>query len=343
MAEALRSMVESPSIEVIPATLSDHPATRAWRTVGSEILEPERIELVKAKKKSMVYRLVGRAAEGSVVAKRCCLATGLVEKMVQEEFLRSLGMPMLRFYGLAEDPDGQHCWLFMEEATGQAYSPLNPEHRAAAGRWLATIHAGQCEPGLASRLPSQQPAHYLERLQTSRDALVRLLAEVVLPSGDVDAMQAIISHYDLLETHWGELEEVCEAAPPAVVHGDFVIKNVRVRSTPSGPALLVFDWELSGWGTPAADLAQFTGGMVSPDLAAYRSARTAAGCLLNAQDLERLSACGEFFRLIDEVAWETSASFQGYKTYRYLVRALSCLRVYEPRLAAALRRIGWSS
>ena len=263
--------------------------------------------------------------------------------MLQEEFLEPLGVPILRFYGFADDPDPRHGWLFMEEATGQPYSPLNPEHRAVAGRWLATIHGGLCQPGLAARLPSLRPADYLERLRSSRDSLVQLLADVELPSGDVRTMRAIIAHYDVLETCWSRLEEACEAAPRTVVHGDFVIKNVRVRSTASGLALLVFDWELSGWGTPAADLAQLTGGMVNPDLAAYRSARLASGFHLDNRSLERLANCGEFLRLIDEIAWETSASFQGFKTYRYLVRALSCLGVYEPRLAAALQKRGWRS
>ncbi len=334
-------MIEYPPLEAVPNRVSDHPAARAWRTVGPANFELERVELVKAKKRSMVYRLVGRGAEPSIIGKRCCRATGLVETVLQEEFLEPLGIPRLRFYGLAEDPDSQHCWLFMEEATGQAYSALNPEHRAVAGRWLATIHAGPCDPSLAARMPSWQPADYLKLLRNSRDALVRLMTEVELPGSDLRAMRAIISHYDVLETHWAELEEACEAAPRSVVHGDFVIKNVRIRSTPSGPVLLVFDWELSGWGTPAADLTQFTGSMVSPDLAAYRSA--AAGFGLSVRSPERLAACGEFFRLIDEIDWETSAAFLGFKAYRYLVRALSCLGVYEPRLAEALRKSGWGS
>ncbi len=336
-------MVETPLLEVVPDKVSDHPAARAWHTVGPDSFEPERIELVKAKKKSMVYRLVGHGVEGPVIAKRCCRATGQVEKMLHEEFLGALGVPMLRFYGFAEDPDGEHFWLFMEEATGQAYSPFSPVHRAVAGRWLATLHAGQCKPGLAARLPSRQPAHYFGLLQTSREAMVRLLAEVALPNSDVETLRAILSHYDVLQARWGELEEACAAAPATLVHGDFVIKNVRVRSTPNGPALLVFDWELSGWGAPAADLAQVTDTLVSPDLAAYLSARLTSGVRLDVRRLERLSACGVFLRLIDEIAWETAASFSGYKAYRFLVRALSCLEVYQPRLAQALRRNGWGS
>ncbi len=336
-------MFETTVQGVLRAGLPEHPAARAWREAVCESFDPERIDVVKLKKKSSVYRLVGPAGEGPVVAKRCRRATGLVEKLLHEEFLKPLGIPMLHFYGFAEEPDGQHCWLFLEEATGQAYSPLNPEHRALAGRWLATIHEGRCDPGLAARLPSRQPAHYLELLQGSRAALDRLLANVVLPADDVSAMRRIISHYQVLESRWAELKGVCEAVPPTVVHGDFVVKNVRVRATASGLALLVFDWELSGWGAPAADLAQFTGGMVTPDLNAYGAARRGAGFPLVAPDLERLSSCGELFRLIDEIAWETSASCLGFKTYDFLVRALSCLRVYEPRLAAALHRNGWAS
>jgi aminoglycoside phosphotransferase (APT) family kinase protein len=127
------------------------------------------------------------------------------------------------------------------------------------------------------------------------------------------------------------------------VHGDFVTKNVRVRSTPGGLALLVFDWELSGWGTPAEDLARFTGGMVSPDLAAYCSARLVSSLRLDVRDLERLSICGELLRLINEIAWETSASCPGSNAYEDWLHALCCLGLYEPRLAEALQRCGWVS
>ena len=36
--------------------------------------------------------------------------------------------------------------------------------------------------------------------------------------------------------------------PFTVVHGDFTEKNIRVRTTGTGIAILPFDWGNAGWG-----------------------------------------------------------------------------------------------
>src|SRR5437773_7163330 len=151
------------------------------------------------------------------------------------------------------------------------YTPLSPEPRASAGRGMATIHTSLAQLGLTNGLPDRGASHYLALLRTSRSAALQHLDNPALPADDVVILQALASYCDVLEAHWSELQEICDCMPPSLVHGDFVIKNVRVRATFSGLVLLPFDWEFAGWGVPATDLAQFVGRTVSPDLAAYRS------------------------------------------------------------------------
>ena len=326
--------------EVLPESLCEHRAVKAWGQLQPERVEPDGIEILKLKNKSAVYRLAGLGPDGSaVIAKRCRTGTALIERMIHEEFLARLALPALQCYGFVKEPNGEFCWLFLEEAAGQAYSPLTAEHVALAGRWLATIQSTALEAGLELRLPSREPSHYLKLLQTTHRAVLQHLANPELRGDDWRVLKAIASQCAVLESHFRDLEEMCEGAPRTLVHGDFVIKNVRVCSTTTGLALLVFDWEVAGWGVPATDLAQFTGRTVSPDLAAYGSVMEKSGLRLNALALRRLAECGKFFRLIDDIQW--ASSFLVFKSYEFLEKPVSYLRFYEPRIAEALQAARW--
>src|SRR5438034_672475 len=122
--------------EVLPQNLCEHRAVKAWGQINPKRVEPDGIEILKLKNKSAVYRLGGVGPDGSaVIAKRCRAATAEIERMIHEEFLSHLPLPALRCYGFLPEPNGEYCWLFLEEAAGVAYSPLTAEHIALAGRW----------------------------------------------------------------------------------------------------------------------------------------------------------------------------------------------------------------
>jgi aminoglycoside phosphotransferase (APT) family kinase protein len=328
---------------MLPANLLDHKAVKAWSQLQPERVEPEGLEIVKLKNKSAVYRLLGLGPNGSaVIAKRCPSRTAVIERRIYEELLPLLPVPTLRCYGFVEDTDGDYCWLFLEDAEdagGQMYSPLNPEHRALAGRWLATLHTALAQLGPANGLPDRGVSHYLALLRACRGKALQHLDNPVLPADDVAVLQTIASYCDVLEAHWSEMAEICDCLPPSLVHGDFVIKNVRVRATSSGLVLLPFDWEYSGWGVPATDVAQFVGGTVSPDLAAYHSVveRSVGG--LDGRDMQRLAECGAFFRWLDDISWEIL--YLTYQPYKYLSGYMRCLKMYEPRMAKALQAAQW--
>ena len=158
--------------EVLPEQLEEHRAVKAWRQIQSDRFEPKKIQIVKLKHKTAVYRLTGDGANGSaVIAKRCRATTAVVERLVYEQLLARLLVPALRCYGFVPEAEGEFCWLFLDDAGGHAYSPDSAEHRALAGRWLGTVHRTPVDGDLQALLPDRGPDHYMQRLRSTRTAL----------------------------------------------------------------------------------------------------------------------------------------------------------------------------
>ena len=334
-------MPDLAAMEILPADLAEHRAVKAWRQVCPELFEPERIEVLKLKKKSAVYRLTGEGAERStVIAKRCPAATASLERMIYEEFLPRLPVPVLRCFGFLPDAGGEFCWLFIEDAGTHRYSTANDEHRALAARWLGTVHGAPLSAELRAALPDRGPRHYLQLLRASTARLRECFDNPELPAAHVESLRSIVAQCEVIQAHWSEVEKFWEGLPSRLVHGDFVIKNLRLCSGANGLALLVYDFEMAGWGVPATDLAQFLGKCVSPDLEVYHAALASGGAQLDERDLQRLADYGNVLRLVDKIFWET-VTMQG-DTYEFLLKPLVVLRMYEPQLAAALRAVNWS-
>jgi hypothetical protein len=328
--------------EILPANLLDHRAVRAWQQLAAESSSPQNIEILKLTEKSAVYRLTGVAADGStIIAKRCLTATATVERMIYENYLPQVQGPALRYYGFVEESDGKFGWLLLEDANRGEYVRASEAHRAMAGRWLGIIHAAAMKAGRKDPLPSREPAHYLKLLETSRKAMRDHVCNPALPEEDAQMLDALATDCDLLESHWKEIENICANAPRTIVHGDLVIKNVRVRDTADGPALLVFDWENAGWGVPGADLAQFVGTTISPDLETYSSTLREFIPGTGNMPVHELAECGKFFRLLDDINWD--AGLLTFQSYLFLLKHVSCLRVYHGRLREALRAVNWTN
>ena len=135
--------------------------------------------VLKAKRfrKRGVYRLEGAGPGGSpVIAKICKRKTAEVESLVYEELLPRLPMPSLRYYGKVPDDDRQHCWLFLEDAGAERYSPADPEHRRLAARWLATVQLHAAEFVAHADLPDRGPRHYLVHLLNAREEIAQAAA-----------------------------------------------------------------------------------------------------------------------------------------------------------------------
>src|SRR6185436_1187812 len=117
----------------------------------------------------------------AVIAKRCLLHTATVERLIYEDILQHLPMPSLRYYGSVPEPDGQSWWLFLEDAGGELYTPLNPEHRALAGRWLAALHTAGCRHLWKGLLPDRGPEQHLPMLHSCRAKVLEHLNNPSLP------------------------------------------------------------------------------------------------------------------------------------------------------------------
>jgi aminoglycoside phosphotransferase (APT) family kinase protein len=328
--------------EVLPAALAEHRAVRAWHQLQPNLAEPERIEILRLKHKTSVYRLCGAGRDGAaVVAKRCRVSTAGVERLVYEKLLPTLGVPVLRYFGWVPEAASEFCWLFLEDAGGEAYSPASEEHRALSGRWLAALHRIELSRAERVALPDRSPNHYLRLIDFSRTALQERVDNPALSAQEAELLRTFVTRCDLMQARWHELQTFFSTWPSAAVHGDFVVKNLRLRSGASGLELLVFDWEMAGWGVPGVDLAQFLGNTASPDLAAYGAALRRYYPQLTLGGVERLAAYGNLLRLVDKIFWE-AISMEG-QTYDFLVRPITTLMGYEPQLAAALRAVAWTT
>jgi len=315
-----------------------HPAVEAWTAFGGEPVLPQ-IEILKYKNKSKVYRLRRmRGNQPDVIAKWCRSYTARVEQLIYDDILAPIGIPALRCYGSL--PQGEFCWLFLEEANGREYSPRLADDRTLAARWLALLHTQEFAVRLAQagKLPNRNADHYLQLLQSSRRLLREHQANPFLHAEEVPMFQSIIDQCEFLESHWRELCDPCGLAPQTLLHGDLVIKNLRVRETGNGPALLVFDWENAGWGIPAIDLAQVGDRAVAPDLKVYLGAM---GGRTQWSALRRIAECGRIFRLLDSICW--AASMLVYQPYDWLSTPVSYLKVYQARMSEALAAFDWKS
>ena len=327
--------------EILPENLREHRAVQIWSGLQPRRVEPEKIEILKLKKKTAVYRLVGVGPGGSaVIAKKCLARTGEVERIIYQELLPRLPHPALRCYGFVAEPEGEFVWLFLEDAGPHAYSPANEEHRALAGRWLATVHGTRVSADLQALLPDHGPGHYLQLLRSARATLLAHVDNPALSAEEVALLRRLRARCEVIEAHWGELERYFWGWPRAIVHGDFVVKNLRVSSGATNPALVVFDWEMAGWGVPATDLAQFLGASASPHLEVYGSRLGQNSPQLDVRDIQRLANHGAILRMVDKIFWATV--WMVNDSYDFLLTPLVALKQYEAELAAVLHTINWS-
>ena len=269
---------------------TEHSAAMAWRDLFPHGAAPDQVAFVHDEGKSQIYRLSGVGPPGSaVVAKRCYRDGALVERRIYEQVLPRLPISTLRYFGFVEEENSEFCWLFLEDAGDEPYSRDTPEHRILAARWLGALHSRAAESPAANRFADRGPGYYWRSLQWSRQRIAENIAgNGDLQAQDLELLKTVLSQLDALELRWKWITGVCEAMPLTLVHGDFVAKNVRVRTGITGSTLLVMDWETVGWGVPAVDLAQYVGPRW-PHVGLH--------------DIEQLASIGKIFRIICAVRW----------------------------------------
>jgi ATP-binding cassette subfamily B protein len=327
------------------SALAAHPAVRAWHQLAPNSPVPSRITPLRSRPgktwKTSVYRLDMVGAGGtSIIAKRRRKDDAAVERSVYEHVVAALDLPLLRYHGCVDDPDGSSCWVFMEDATGREYSFLLPEHRALVGRWLGRLHTAATRLPATARLPHVTPARYVEQLRQGRERIVLHLNNPVLSAEDADFIDAMLVRLGELEAGWDRLARVCDGIPETLVHGDFNAQNIRLRASDSGTAVMVFDWEEAGWGVPAVDLAQLVVPSsrlsANPDLASYSSVVREHWPDVDTGVLRRLGQCGTVFRAVAAICWESINL-----AYDWAAMSVPNLRLYDAEMAHALTAVGW--
>jgi Phosphotransferase enzyme family len=322
------------------ADLVEHPAVRAWARLRPGGAGPTAAVRLQKKSKGVVYRLEGAGPGGSaVIAKHSSPERIHRERAVYEEVLPALPVLTVRYHGCVEEPDGPGCWLFLEDAGGEDYSPRSAAHRALAGRWLGLLHVAGARLAAAGRQPDREPDHYLGHLHSARATLLHSLSNPALTGEDVAVLGEVARQCEAVADHWGRVQRLCADLPRTFIHGDFAAKNVRVRTGPRGLALVPFDWGSAGWGVPAADLVQSGGGpdtdwdyWASPDLDAYGAAAREAWPHLDPQDLQEVAVLGKIFRCLVCIDLEA----QSFAT-EWVERPMRNMRIYRAQLADALR------
>lgn len=328
---------------IISSHLLEHPAIKAWCQLSPAQIDPEYIEVLRERKGAGIYRLKGVGPAGStVVAKRCRQPDALIEQTIYEEILPQLPITVIRYYGCVAEPDGEFGWLFLEDAGQEKYSPYLEEHRALAAQWLGRMHTSAAYVAAADRLPDRGPGHYLEHLRSGRGKILRGLTNPEFKSDDLMVLESIVSQFEALESRWHQVEEFCGGLPPTLVHGDFTGKNLRVRTERAEMALLAFDWEMAGWGIPAADLVPSTllgsgGFSANPDIVTYWSVVQDHWPNLDLPTIQRLANLGKAFRCLAAINWK--AQRLAYEGAKWVV---SEMRIYQTELSdgiqAATRR-----
>jgi len=323
--------------------VAQHPAAVAWRQLGVGPAHPRAVVRVEKgpgrSRKSAVFRLEGAGDNGTaVMAKRCNRRDADIERTIYEQILPHLPLSTPWFFGMAAGDDETSSWLFMEDVGDEAYSPRHFAHRTIAGQWLGTLHASAMSLPPNIPLPDRGSAHYLEHLRSARDTIEANLENSALDRAQRHRLRGIISSCDLVESKWSHIEQFCLSMPTTLVHGDFIGKNVRMRSRAGDIEILPFDWEVAGRGVPAVDLAQSalpsTGFLSNPDLDAYR---VAAGWRdLTCESIQRLGVYGVIFRCLAALHWESRSLV--YPSVEWPVKNMA---QYEAELMEAARAAGW--
>jgi aminoglycoside/choline kinase family phosphotransferase len=309
-------------------------ALEAWRSAGTQRC-PKRVERLVEFKHSRVYerarifRLVEASPRGEgVVAKGAPSRTLVTEAFVYREILPKLGLPAPEYYGYLDDGEGS--WLFIEEVRGEHFSHRSPAHQALAVRWLATLHTMTSQLHLADRLPPETPGAYLSCLSTARQSI--LASSNTLPSPARSMVSALLETLDHIEAVWDAASRHCATMPHCLVHADFVSKNVLVTRRSDCDQLMVLDWGIAGWGTPAPDLEHI-------DPAKYFALVRTTWPAIRYSDVTALKSIGTVMRHLGLIeVWASSLCGQPEWAIQRLAGSAAILARVAPDLPGG----GWS-
>lgn len=306
------------------AACETNVAVHAWKAAGQGRSAIAGVQVLKKSPNKGVFRLLGAGPGGSDVCAKCGWREDLaLERLVYDELLPTLGLPGLRCYGLLEDPNPKRWWLFIEDAGDLPYDRRDPEHVLALSDWLAMLHSAG-ERLKKDGLPRRGPAHYLQALSEGRAQIAASLTNPALDREEIAMLQELIRLQAEIESRWEAVERFCAGFAETLVHGDIKPKNLRMRRDGAVPPIHAFDWEMVGWGLPAADLERV-------DLNRYQHTRALCGSPIESERLEPLAETGRLFRTLASIEWASQ-----WLGSQWISGALDDLRTYRDGLARSV-------
>ena len=305
-------------------------ALRAWRELHGPRGSMDVVEALKTERNSRVFRLISMSDDTRVIAKWGRLTDIELERLVYERVLPGLPLPAAKYYGYLPDASGTHGWVFLEDIDGEPYKRDDDAHRVSAARYLAVLHGAP--ESVLSALPGRDPGYYFSCLRQGRQHIADSLSNPnpALTGDDRAALLRMIDMCDRVDAHSTGIEALCRSVPDGVVHGDFVAKNVRLVRSNGTVTLIPFDWETSGRGTPAPDLALFRGAG-DPARDAYFETLRAYRPHVTPDDVARLHDAGVVLRLAVAVFWASQSL-----DHERMGREVRRMRKYHERLDDAL-------
>jgi ATP-binding cassette subfamily B protein len=311
----------------VPCDPLNHPVVGAWNAIAPGKMRVDRVELLRPRRRVPIYRLALADGKTSVIAKRRLREPLLVERTIYEHVLPQLPVARLNCFGFVGDENEEYAWLFIEDAGDDRLALA--QHRRLAARWLGMLHGAAAELDLASSLPERGPHHYLQHLRVAHLTILDHFDNPALRSDDRNVLRSLVSTCEQIESGWSRVEAICSDLPRTLVHADLEERNLRLRHEDAGPAIVAFDWELSGWGVPSADIHLLIPGGSRNDLACYRSTISEYVGGLDDDELRALVFVGKGFRLLATVHWASM-----YLPHDRLEAGMETLYLNEPPLRA---------
>lgn len=303
-------------------------AARSWFDVSGERLDDGSVELLSGARGTTVCRL--QSASGQIIAKRSRADTVSLERAIYDRFLNAPALCALRCHAASASDDHGYAWLFVDDAQGLAYDPRDPVHRAVSGEWLARLHSIATRSTDSRELPAKRPREYYGLLEDAERVLAKLMAGDAIPDDRRTVVDEVATHCRRLRDNWAALERACSKTPETLVHGDIVTHNARVCRTPVGFRFVLFDWEKSGWGTPAEDVSDI-------DLTAYLAAADSLGLEVSAAELRSVAGAGKAFRCLVFLDWlatdllaHTGAAFEQLELCRGWLDDINAHQPWNP-------------
>ncbi|MCO5189029.1 MAG: aminoglycoside phosphotransferase family protein [Anaerolineae bacterium] len=292
--------------EVLHTNIDQHPAALAWQQWWSGVFTFNTIVVIKERRKSGIirsglYRLTDMTnGRKPVIAKRQKTHKTEYERFIYENILSPLPIATPEYLGHWPEPEGEFSWVFLEDVGDIGVDLSKIDHRRKLAEWTGIMHASAANLEIIDQLPLRGAEHYLEHAQSAFSTINQSLTNNALASEDGEYLNSMLRCYENLIANWSQIADQCRDFPVTFVHGDLVHKNMRVQTRDAGETVVVFDWETSGQGLPAPDLASIK----VLDIASYLSPVQQQWPNLNMRTIERLAELGSLFRTLAAINWE---------------------------------------